>query len=97
VRVSEVAEQYVRALDDVIAERLQKSLPTLTKEQILAAIDYWREHRDEIDTVIREDDEGLAAPPSAFDDIALSAFAEDWESGEDAIYDDILETDADPQ
>ena len=65
VRVADIAAYYTLAEDDLIAERIQTWLPTLTKEQILTAIDYWREHKVEIDKVLREDMEALAQLPIA--------------------------------
>jgi len=48
------------ALDELVAERIQQGLPHLTVEQIQAALDYWREHPEEIANEIAEDDAALA-------------------------------------
>jgi len=93
VRVSDIAESYRIALDELVVDRINKSLPTLTKEQIYAGIEYWREHPAEIEKVISEDWQAIDKLPigGAFHDLAMSAFADDWESKEDAIYDQFLD------
>ena len=97
VRVSDIAESYRIALDELVVERIHASLPTLTKAQIRAGIEYWREHPAEIEKVVRQDREALSQIPMP-EDPTMSAFADDWESEEDAIYDDIVDTEnAGPQ
>jgi uncharacterized protein (DUF433 family) len=63
IRVADIARQYVLAQEELITERLHEWLPTLTLEQIRAAIDYWREHKDEIETYMAEEDAILAKIP----------------------------------
>ena len=46
---------YEFMLDDVVAGRIQRSLPSLTTEQIHAALEYWRSHRKEIESLIEEE------------------------------------------
>jgi uncharacterized protein (DUF433 family) len=64
IRVSHIAEIYSQMLDDVVAERIQDSLPHLTLEEVHAALAYWREHPDEIAMEIQQDREALERIPS---------------------------------
>jgi uncharacterized protein (DUF433 family) len=66
VRVVDIARFYQIALEDLIIERIQKSLPNLTQEEIYAAIQYWREHEGEIDELMREEDEIFKSLPTAW-------------------------------
>ena len=59
IRVSDIAVSYRIALDELVVNRIHESLPTLTKEQIYAGIEYWRKHPAEIEKVVREDGEAL--------------------------------------
>ena len=65
VRVSHIARLYDMVRDELVAERIQQGLPQLTVEQIMAALEYWREHPEEIETEIAEDEAALARIPSA--------------------------------
>jgi uncharacterized protein (DUF433 family) len=64
VRVSDIARRYDSTFDNVVAERIQQSLPHLTLPEIHAAIDYWRAHPDEIDSEIAEERASLESIPS---------------------------------
>ena len=55
VRVSDIARRYQSALDDLIIERIQDALPTLSRVEIEDAIVYWREHPAEIEKIITEE------------------------------------------
>ncbi len=48
-------------LEELLTARLLKAFPHLTEEQLTAAFDYYREHQDEIDAILRENDAFLAA------------------------------------
>lgn len=90
LRVSEVARLFPQYLNELIAERMATSLPNLTSDHVLAAIEYWREHPGEIEAELREEGDVPEDTSEPLDLLTMSAFAEDWESEEDAIYDDIL-------
>jgi uncharacterized protein (DUF433 family) len=64
VRVSDIAVLYGMMRDEVVVERIQKSLPHLTAEQIQAAIDYWRENEAEVLDEIAQERTILAAFPA---------------------------------
>ena len=63
VRVADIARLYPQLLDELVAERIVRSLPTLTRDQVLIAIDYWREHSQEIVAQIKEEEELLSELP----------------------------------
>lgn len=60
VRVSDVARLYKIMHEEVIAERIQKSIPHLTTTEIHAALEYWRENTQEIEDEITEEEELLS-------------------------------------
>jgi uncharacterized protein (DUF433 family) len=64
VRVSDIAVLYRIMRDEVVVERIQKSLPHLTTEQIQAAIDYWRENQDEVQDELAQERRILAGLPA---------------------------------
>jgi uncharacterized protein (DUF433 family) len=64
VRVSEIARRYALALDEIATDRIQDALPHLTKKQIRAALEYWREHPQEIAREIAEEEEILRSLPT---------------------------------
>ena len=64
IRVSDIAQQYQLALDELVIERICRGFPSLAPEQIEAAIKYWREHKEEIDTLIAEEEAILRRIPS---------------------------------
>jgi uncharacterized protein (DUF433 family) len=51
---------YLLASEQLIVERILQSLPTLTEEQVRAALAYWRANDKEIGHEIAEEDEFLA-------------------------------------
>jgi uncharacterized protein (DUF433 family) len=55
IRVADVAQMYPIILDELIVQRMQRAYPSLTADQIQAALDYWRTHKDEIDSLIAEE------------------------------------------
>lgn len=65
VRVSDIARMYALAQDELIVERIHEWVPTLSKEQIHAALEYWREHPAEVQAVIDRDSEALEKIPYA--------------------------------
>ena len=65
VRVANIAAMYQSMLDELVVERLLEAYPQLTGEQIAAAIQYWREHPDEIEEDLRRDEEALNSLKSA--------------------------------
>jgi len=64
VRVSDIARLYNLWRAELVAERIQKSLPHLTAAQIHAAIEYWRTHPKEIESEIEEEEALLSSIPS---------------------------------
>jgi uncharacterized protein (DUF433 family) len=60
VRVAEIAQLYRLLSEEVVAERIQKALPHLTMEQIQAALAYWRNHPDEVQSEIETDEAFLS-------------------------------------
>jgi uncharacterized protein (DUF433 family) len=55
VRVSTIAATYQSLIDELMVDKIQEGYPTLSKEEIWAAIEYWREHPDEIAEELAED------------------------------------------
>jgi uncharacterized protein (DUF433 family) len=55
-RVSDIARLYKMMREEVIIERMIRSMPHLTPSQIAAALEYWRANADEIDDEIAEED-----------------------------------------
>lgn len=64
VRVSDVARMYPLMLDELIIERMSRSLPSLTEEQLAEALAYWRAHPEMIQAEIDEEEKILASLPS---------------------------------
>ena len=60
VRVSDVARLYKIMHEEVVAERIKESIPHLTTRQIRAALDYWHNHPQEIESEISEEEELLS-------------------------------------
>jgi uncharacterized protein (DUF433 family) len=56
IRVADIAQMYELMREEVVVERIQRSLPSLTTDQIHAALDYWRTHKEEIDSLIAEEE-----------------------------------------
>jgi uncharacterized protein (DUF433 family) len=54
-RVSAVAQLYELLQRETPAERIRRALPYLEIEQIEAAIEYWRNHPEEIEADIERD------------------------------------------
>ena len=52
VRVSDIARLYSLMEAELVAERVQRSLPHLSLPQIRAAVTYWREHPKEVNEEI---------------------------------------------
>jgi len=55
IRVADIAQMYPIILDELIVERMQRAYPSLTVDQIYAALEYWRVHKKEIDSLIQEE------------------------------------------
>ncbi len=54
VRVKDIVAQYPQVLDEIVAERMHQGYwPHLTREQIEAAISYWRKHPEQITEEMR--------------------------------------------
>lgn len=49
IGVSDIWLAYLRALDKLAIPLILKDFPDLTKEQVIAALDYAREHMDEVE------------------------------------------------
>lgn len=47
--MSDIWLAYLRALDKLAIPLILKDFPDLTKEQVIAALDYAREHMDEVE------------------------------------------------
>jgi len=56
IRVADIAQMYPIMLDELIVERMQRAYPSLTTDQIYAALGYWRAHEEEIDSLIAEEE-----------------------------------------
>jgi uncharacterized protein (DUF433 family) len=65
VRVADIARLYPQVLDELIIDRIVQSLPTLDRGQVRAAIEYWRTHPGEIESLIEEEAELLDKFPHA--------------------------------
>jgi uncharacterized protein (DUF433 family) len=52
VRVSDIARLYSLMQEELVVERVQRSLPHLSLPQIRAAVTYWHEHEKEVDEEI---------------------------------------------
>jgi uncharacterized protein (DUF433 family) len=50
---------YEAVLAELVIARIHEALPHLTEEQILAAIEYWRAHEQEIQDEIKRDQEAF--------------------------------------
>jgi uncharacterized protein (DUF433 family) len=59
IRVSDIAQEYQALEQETPAERIQRCFPHLDLEQIEAAIEYWRDHPEEIDADIENDEAAL--------------------------------------
>src|SRR6266699_3716422 len=55
IRVSDIAQRYELIQQQSIAELIQDTLPSLSVEQINAALEYWRTHEKEIQAEIEAD------------------------------------------
>jgi uncharacterized protein (DUF433 family) len=64
IRVADIARLYRMIESQSIVERIQESLPSLTLEQIEAAVEYWRTHEEEIESFIEEEDAILETIPT---------------------------------
>jgi uncharacterized protein (DUF433 family) len=64
VRVSDIARLYSLTQEELITERIQRSLPHLSLPQVRAAIDYWRQNRRELDGEIAFEQSILEKLPS---------------------------------
>jgi len=51
--------------EEAMIERIQQELPHLTRSQIAAALDYWRENKQQIAAEIADDEKFLAEPSAA--------------------------------
>jgi len=60
IRVSDVVLAYELALDELVLKRVHQTYPTLTLDEVEAAIRYWRANREEILREIVEDAEAFA-------------------------------------
>ena len=65
VRVSDVARLYRLMQEEVIVERMRRSLPSLTPAQLTSALAYWRAHEKEIEEEIQEEERLLKKIPAA--------------------------------
>lgn len=63
VRVSDVAQLYGLIQEELVVERIVRSLPHLTPAQVRAAIEYWRSHEQQISDEIAEERAILANIP----------------------------------
>ena len=54
IGVSDIWLAYLRALDKLAIPLILRDFPDLTKEQVIAALDYAREHMDEIEKEFQE-------------------------------------------
>ena len=54
IAVSDIWLAYLRALDKLAIPLILRDFPDLTKEQVIAALDYAREHMDEIEKEFQE-------------------------------------------
>jgi uncharacterized protein (DUF433 family) len=60
IRVLNIMNAYQIHLDEIIVERICVDYPQLTPEQVIAALEYGREHEAEIDRERAEDMAALA-------------------------------------
>ena len=65
VRVSDIARMYETLQMEFITERIREAIPHLTEDEIVAALQYWKSHRQEIDSEIERDEEVLDSLKSA--------------------------------
>jgi len=49
ISVKDIVALYQMHLDSIIVERILKDFPHLKEEQVRAALQYYREHREEIE------------------------------------------------
>ena len=59
-----VVQVYRELLNELVAERIQGMYPQLSTEAIQAALHYWRENTDGIETEIKLNREALDRIPS---------------------------------
>jgi uncharacterized protein (DUF433 family) len=64
IRVSDIARLYSLMESEILTERIPQALPSLSPEQVKAAITYWRSNPQEIDQEIEEEDAILRELPS---------------------------------
>lgn len=57
ISVAHIVAYYQVLLDDMIIQQLLNAFPHLTETQVWAALEYYRDHREEIDEVLRENRE----------------------------------------
>ena len=65
VRISDVARLYRLMEEEVIVERMRRSLPSLSPSQLTSALAYWRAHEEEIEEEIQEEERLLKKIPAA--------------------------------
>jgi uncharacterized protein (DUF433 family) len=65
VRVVDIARLFRMLQTEMIAERINESLPHLTPAQVRDALRYWATHKEEIDTEIEEESKLLESLPTA--------------------------------
>jgi uncharacterized protein (DUF433 family) len=56
IRVSDVVRLYHVTQEELILDRMQRSLPMLSTDQLEAALAYWRSHKSEIEREILEEE-----------------------------------------
>jgi uncharacterized protein (DUF433 family) len=70
IAVSDIWLAYLRALEELAIPLILKDFPELTREQVIAALCYAREHMDEIEREFQEEREayekGDPIPPKRF-------------------------------
>ncbi len=64
MRVVDIARLYSTIQDELIAERICGSAPGVSVDQVLDAIEYWRKNPQEIDDLMREEEEILKTIPT---------------------------------
>lgn len=60
VRVSDIARLYTIMRETIIIERMLQALPSLSEEQVAAALAFWRENEKEIENEINQENEILS-------------------------------------
>lgn len=56
VRVADLVQLYLLMQQEVIVERVLRSLPHLTAEQVHDALDYWKTHKEDIEIEVQAED-----------------------------------------